>query len=153
MNAQVEELLDDPIEIALAERAIELAKSRQLWASNKTLYAPIVVALRQLDIDPRLSTDLDVCFTGDAHKFAAVVRLLRTRGFKCDALPPAKGDTGWIGRYKHPEYALQVWMSFSSSVCKRVKIGTKMVEQDIYEVQCGGDLNETLEAVASHDVA
>jgi hypothetical protein len=31
---------------------------------------------------------------------------------------------------------VRIWLAFSSTVCRRVKIGTKTVEQDVYETVC-----------------
>jgi hypothetical protein len=147
MNSNVEPL-HDPIEILLAESALELAKRRSRWNSIKDFYRPIVNALHRLGIEPGLSTDVDVSFSGDAHKLATVVRILRTSGFTTESARPKDGDTTWYARYTHPECATSVWLYFTSSVCKRVKVGTKMVEQDVYEVQCGdGNLAEAFPAV------
>lgn len=37
--------------------------------------------------------------------------------------------------FRHPDGA-SVWLSFSSSVCVRVQVGTRTVEEPIYEIQC-----------------
>ena len=137
MNASVEELLDDPIEISLAEKAISLAKSRAKWHSIKDFYRPIINSLHRLGLEPTLSNDIDLSFAGDAHKLAAVVRILRVAGFTTLAERPKKGDTGWHAFWHHPGCPTAVWMNFTSSVCKRVQIGTKMVETPVYETQCG----------------
>lgn len=137
MNAQLETQLDDPIEIALAETALQLAKSRQKWNAIKDFYRPIINSLQRLGLEPRLSNEIDIYFAGDAHKLAAVVRILRTAGFTTAAERPKRGDTTWAAYYEHPDCATRAYLYFTSAVCKRVKVGTKMVEQDVFEVQCG----------------
>lgn len=137
MSAQLETLMDDPIEIALAESALHLAKARQKWNSIKGFYRPIVNALVRLGIEPRLSNQVDVSFAGDAQKLASVVRLLRTSGFTTSAERPKPGDTQWLATYTHPDCEVTTWLYFTSSVCRRVKVGTRMVEQDIFETRCG----------------
>lgn len=141
MSAQLETLADDPIDIALSEQSLALAKLRLRWNAIKDFYRPIINALHRLGIEPRLSSEIDLCFTGDAKKLAAVITILRGSGFNTSAPRPKKGDTGWNAFYTHPDCETRVWLNFSSSVCRRVKTGTKMVEQDIYEVQCG-DISE-----------
>jgi hypothetical protein len=131
------ESIDTSVEADLAERALEFSKARQKWDSIKDLYRPIVRAIQKLEIEPRLSNDIDVNFTGDAHKLAAVVRILRTNGFSTTYAPPEAGKSEWYAYYSHPKVDVKVWLHFTSSVCRRVKIGTKMVEQDIYETVCG----------------
>lgn len=152
MNAEVqlERLLDDPIELAFAERSLELAKGRQRWNSIKNFYLPLINAFQRLGLEPRLSGEVDLNFAGDAHKLAAVVRILRTAGFSTTAERPKQGDTSWSAFYEHPNCAVRTWLHFTSSVCKRVKIGTKMVEQDIYETQCG-DIAGGLDALPGHE--
>lgn len=137
MSAHIDTMMDDPIEILLAEQALALAKQRQKWNSIKDFYRPIVNALQRLGLEPSLSNDINLSFAGDAHKLASVVRILRTSGFNTTAERPKKGDTTWHAYYEHPDCATRVWLYFTSSVCKRVKVGTQMVEQDVYEVQCG----------------
>lgn len=137
MNAQVDTVMDDPIEISLAEQALTLAKSRQRWNSIKDFYRPIINALQRLGVEPSLSSDIDIRFAGDAHRLAAVVRILRTSGFNTYTERPKQGDTSWSAFFEHPDCGTKVYLYFSSSVCRRVKVGTKMVEQDVYETQCG----------------
>lgn len=137
MNTQLDSLMDDPIEISLAETALLLAKQRQKWNAIKDFYRPLLNAFQRLGIEPRLSNEIDLSFTGDAHKLAAVVRILRTAGFMTEAARPKAGDTTWSAYYAHPECSTRVWLYFTSAVCKRVKTGTKMVEVDVFETQCG----------------
>jgi len=136
MNADIETLAADPIELALAESALALAKSRAKWNSIKDFYRPIINAVQRLGLEPTLSNEVDLRFAGDAQKLAAVVRVLRTAGFTTTAERPKQGDTTWHAYYEHPNCATRVWLYFTSSVCKRVKVGTKMVEQDVYETRC-----------------
>lgn len=137
MSAQLETLIDDPIELELAERALNLAKYRNRWNAIKDFYRPIINAMNRAGVEPRLSSDIDISFTGDAHKLATVVRILRTAGFATTAARPKPGDTSWTAFYHHPNCGTPVWLSFTSSVCVRVKTGTVMVEQDVFEVRCG----------------
>jgi hypothetical protein len=137
MNAQVETMLDDPIEITLAEQSLALAKMRQRWNAIKDFYRPIVNALHRLGLEPRLSGDIDLSFTGDAKKLTAVVTILRHAGMQTTGARPKPGDTTWSAYYSHPDCETKLWLYFTSSVCRRVKVGTKMVEQDVFETRCG----------------
>ena len=147
-----EPLMDDPIEIAIAEQAIQLAKTRQKWASIRAFYRPLINAFQKLGLEPRLSNEIDLTFTGDAHKLAAVVRILRTAGFTTTAARPKQGDTSWSAYFDHPDCTTRTWLFFTSSVCRRVKVGTRMVEQDIYETQCG-DISQEHETLPTADAS
>lgn len=137
MNAQVDTVMDDPITLTIAERALEVAKLRSRWNAVKDFYLPIVNALNKVGVEPRFTTNFDIQFSGDAHKLAAVVRILRTSGFTSLSAKPKEGDTTWSAFYRHPACAIEVWLYFTSTVCQRVKVGTRLVEQDIYETRCG----------------
>lgn len=84
---------------------------------------------------------LTVYARGDGKLLIQIVRALRTTGWKTDADPPAKNANGWhVSFYKEKEGVVtrnRVELNFTSSVCKQVQVGTKMVEQPVYETQCG----------------
>lgn len=75
--------------------------------------------------------------TGDKHALAACVRALRLQGFRT-TVHPEKGETAYSATfYHHSLPSARISLHFSSTSCRRVKVGTKMVEQDIYETVCG----------------
>ena len=134
-NKKVEPVYD-PITLAIEKQALEIAERRMNWARIKKQAVPIVNALNDLGIEVTYSNDIDFSFTGDAHKLAAVVRILRTAGYNTDTDKPKQGDNTWYAFYRK-EGCVRICLYFTSSVCKRVKTGTKMVEVDVYETQCG----------------
>lgn len=149
--SEIEVISENPIEIQLQEEALRLVKLKAKWNGCKSTLAPIANALSLLGIEPRFNGDLDVCFTGDKEKFTAAMRILRVAGFTpSNPNRPKKGDTGWHSFFNKPDCTVQILLNFTSSVCKRVKVGTKTVEQDVYEVQCGdisdGETQATIEA-------
>ena len=94
------------------------------------------------------SVSLDISLAGDKHEFAMIVRALRTSGFVLDNAMPKAGDASWCAWARHPDGAVMVCF-FSSRVCRRVKVGTKMVEQDVYETVCDEIIPPTLSVVQS----
>ena len=100
----------------------------------------IVPLLERLDVmDGILSitsdeTWLSIGATGDKKVLNAVWRVLRAKGFKTTDTVPEKATYASATFYN--EAGCMVFFSFSSNACKRVKTGTKMVEQDVYEIQC-----------------
>lgn len=87
------------------------------------------------DIDIN-SNSLDLSYAGDKHTLAGSFAALRKLGYKPDKRPDDKPMESYTTWFKHPEQDLRIWFKFSSTVCKRQKIGTKMVEQDVFEVVC-----------------
>lgn len=84
---------------------------------------------------------IDISFTGDGPKLACVWTELRRHGYEPDSRP-TKGDTSYNSHWRcGREGYSTIWVSFSSSVCRRVQVGTKMVEQPVYETQCEGSID------------
>jgi hypothetical protein len=138
MNAQVETMPDSLVEIKLAEAALAIAKDRLQWNGCKEFFGPIVNAFQRIGAEPYFSTGtIYINMTGDKDKLTQAFRILRTAGLEFTSDRPKKGDTSWHSSFKHPSQTVYVFFQFTSSVCRRIKTGTKMVEQDIYEVQCG----------------
>lgn len=123
------------IETALAKERIALDERELLFRKHKAKIMPFASAMHDLGADLSLPNSLDVRLTGDKTKFLALLRVLARFGMK----PPKveKGATGF-SHFFYPEDmpGLQVYVTFSSTVCRRVKTGTKMVEQDVYETVC-----------------
>ena len=100
-------------------------------------YAPVIDGLARFE--PRFSVGggcLDIAFSGDKHALEAAWGVLRKAGFEVSGERPKPNQPSYSSFFRHPDGAL-IWFSFSSTVCRRVKIGTQMVAQDIYETVCG----------------
>lgn len=125
------------IEKQIAEAKAEIAKREVDWLAARYILEPIVTRLEGLGIEPKLLSYLEINFTGDAHKLAAVVRILRVAGFTSNADKPKPNQTAWHAWFRKEGVGIEIFLGFSSSVCRRVKVGTEMVKQDIYETVCG----------------
>lgn len=79
-------------------------------------------------------SELNLSVAGGGSLLAAVMRPLRRLGFEPDSRPKA-GDPSFSTRFRNGSGAV-VYLTFSSKVCRRVQVGTKMVETPIYEVVC-----------------
>ena len=145
ISADVNFLADMPVRTLLALEDKRRSAQRLLEKAALTIReaASLFVALEALDIDVRIdpnnSACIDIRFAGDGDRLAEVWGLLRRAGWKLGTNPPKKGDTSFSGIWSHQsDHRLaDLWMSFSSTVCRRVQVGVRMVEQPIYEVQCG----------------
>lgn len=140
------------IDVALDEATLQVQKRRARWYSCRSVMKPLVDSLLELDIEPTFNHEFDIQFTGDKRKLDAVLSLVRFAGFTLDdPKPPGPKDTSWSCYATHPGLTVRIWVYFTSSVCKRVKIGTKMVEQDIYEIGCDPFTVDALPAIAIED--
>ncbi len=75
--------------------------------------------------------------SGDKHKFAAAVRALRTKEFTTDYDPPKKGQSHYTAVYRRDDIE-DVTLSFSSTSCRLVQVGTKTETKEVpvYETVC-----------------
>lgn len=129
------------------------------WAKVRARFEPVVLQLDELDVASSYSSGdaLYINAYGDTKHLTAVIRALRTNGWGTDTKPEAgKPEYRAIFSVETTEEepfapSETIHLSFTSSVCKRVKTGTRMVEQDIYEVQCG-DVELDFEPVAAAPV-
>jgi len=137
ITVNIEAIDENLIDIQLQEQALELAKRRAKWNANRGLLSSVVNALHKIGLEPELTGDLNVPCSGNKQRLAQIVRIFRTAGFSTTAERPKQGDSSWYAYFDHPECSIRIWFVFSSSVCRRVKTGTKMVEVDIYETVCG----------------
>lgn len=145
LSADVNFLADMPVRSLLALEDKRRMTQRMLEKAAMTLReaAPLFCALEAMDIDigidPTSSSCIDIRFTGDGTRLAEVWGLLRRAGWKLASSPPKKGDTTFNGIWTHQSDSRlgNLYMGFSSTACRRVQVGVQMVEQPIYEVQCG----------------
>lgn len=138
MNAQVDTIPESLVEIKLAEAALQIAKDRLQWNGCKEVFGPIVNALQRIGSEPYISGGtIYVSMTGDKDKLTQAFRIFRSSGMEFTGERPKKGDSSWSAIFRHPSQSVYVYFQFTSSVCRRIKTGTKMVEQDVYETQCG----------------
>lgn len=143
MNAvsiDVENLEQLPARTALRLLEKRQTLARHVTAMTETLraLAPMFLELERLDIEVSFDTNtgcIDVAFTGSGERLREVWGLLRRNGYLATERPKS-GESTYSAFWSHASQ-MRIWFSFSSTVCKRVKIGTKMVETPIYETQCG----------------
>lgn len=96
--------------------------------------APMLEELHVLGCQLSYPNSVDVRLIGDKHQLLSLLRILNRYGFKTKKIE--KGQNEYYESFVVPDSDLGLWIHFTSTVCRRVKIGTKMVEQDVYEVVC-----------------
>lgn len=115
----------------------ELRKRRIAIRKGLPKLAPLFADVEALGGEPYTDGDwIYVPVTGDKIKFLAFVRCIAKHGFKAPKVE--KGATGFtqLEYMGDGDDMVPVYFQFSSTACRRVKIGTKTVEQDVYETVC-----------------
>lgn len=111
----------------------KLTETLQSIIDNRQLFED----LEKLDVDLTYGYgELNLCFTGDTARLRAVWLVLRRHGYEPQYRPTNEDKTRFC-TWWHKESAPTIWMSFTSSVCTRVQVGTRTVEEPVYEVHCG----------------
>lgn len=124
--------------LKLVELSQKVAKNMRLFQATINTLGPLFRELEQLDIDVRFVIEegyIGVEFTGDGPRLGQVWGLLRRHGYKTHSRPK-KGDTQFYSFWER-EGHVRIFLNFTSSLCRRVQVGTKTVEQPIYETICG----------------
>lgn len=78
---------------------------------------------------------LDISISGDRHQLIAAFAALRRCGFDPGSDRPTAGSPTYNAFFRHESGAC-IWFTFASTQCRRVKTGTKTVEQDVFETVC-----------------
>lgn len=82
------------------------------------------------------STSLDISYAGDKLVMQGIFKAFRKLGYTSTSRPK-DSESQFTCYWEHKDSDMRIWLRFSSTVCKRVKIGTKMQEVDVYETRCG----------------
>lgn len=127
--------------LKLVEQAQKIKRHSEAFQKTIKSRPALFRRLEELDIDIRFNVedgDMNMLFTGDGEKFGAVWGELRRAGWSPNCRPEKDTKKSeFYTHWNHEDTSLaRFWMHFTSSICKRVQIGTKTVEQPIYEIQC-----------------
>lgn len=131
MNAILESINDS---IQHANKRLSMYLEHQAWIDE------LVAAIPEDKLQNASVTtySLDINVVGNGTDLSNVWRALRTRGWDTTKDKPEPGDTGWSGFWRKEGVEYQVYLNFASTVCRRVQVGTQMVEMPVYEIRCDG---------------
>ena len=122
------------------EEAQEYARKKQRYYNlHKT---EIERVARELQLGKALiratvtNDSVDLSVTGNYGVLKDVFHFLRKLGYEPENRPTAEKTSSFSTYFNAPDKGLRIWLNFSSTVCIRKKIGTKMVEQPVYETVC-----------------
>ena len=129
----------DKLKQDLQESKEQLAAKINFFEKYKDDMELLMVSLEPLGtsfIDTKLNhNDVDISVTGTRTTMNTLVGTLRKLGYVANRTP-VEGDTSYCTYFYQGDTDFRVWVNFTSTVCRRVKIGTEMREVDVYEVQC-----------------
>ena len=120
----------------LRQKREKLKKFRDAIQANADKLRAILADFVEIGAEPITDGDwIHITVTGDKHKFLQFCRAMRKHGIELPKIE--KGSTGFTKlHFLGDAYELTLYFNFSSTQCRRVKVGTKMVEQEVFEVVC-----------------
>lgn len=121
----------------ISEKKIELRKRRAAIRAHEAKLTALFADVEALGSEPYTDGDwIFISLSGDKHKFLSFARVIRKHGFELPTIE--KGATGFtkLESIGEGDAHVYVYFQFSSTQCRRVKTGTKMVEQEVYETVC-----------------
>lgn len=128
------------IDQALADMLKYQSEQLISWSLARGVLEPVVIALdaKEIPCSYWLNT-LHVQTAGDKKRLAEVVRIFRTNGFATTKKPEAKQTEyqAYFGLEGKDLSEMRILLTFTSTVCRRVQVGTETKEVPIFEIQCG----------------
>ena len=119
-----------------AKRGIKFLEENALEINRiETGLAPVKEWFINSDIDI-VNRCVDLSYAGDKHVLEGIFAALRKMGYQPTSRPKEDKMTSFSTFFDNNETGLRIWISFSSTQCKRVKVGSRFVEQDVYEIVC-----------------
>lgn len=123
----------DPIWDKLKVQHDAIAQRARRWVEVRKELLPfckdMILIGAEVSVD---QMDINFGLSGDKQKFLQLVRLHRRHGFKPQI--PEKGATDATWRVNREQ--ISFWIHFTSTVCRRVQVGTKTAEVPVYETHC-----------------
>ena len=125
-------------EKAVREQRTFYRKVKHFFRDNQRDLLELSKALEGIEL-VRVSFDSDsinLSIAGDQDVLKSIFQALRPLGYVPRQRPDIKPQPTYQTYFDHPDKEMRIWLNFSSTLCKRVKVGTKMQEVDVYETVC-----------------
>lgn len=128
--------MSNAVDARAAKQLEAISAFRRLLQEQEGIVDPLIQQLETLGAEFYGDTSINVQVVGDVKLLGRVWGAFRRAGYQSYSRP-AKNEPSWSGWFHH-DNAMGMYLSFTSTVCRRVKIGSQMVMQDVYSVECGG---------------
>lgn len=122
----------------LVSESEALTKQASWYHSNKAEIGRVAQGLSKINVQNATVVGLcvDLSIAGDKHTLNAIFAAFRKLGYEPTDRPGDKPSASFSCHWEHPTEDARFWLYFSSTQCTRIKTGTKMVEQVVYETVC-----------------
>ncbi len=132
-------MIFDKVEESIKYDIDTLENKQEFLKENRS--AIVTIAKAMLKLERNITTfyvdefSLNISVHGDKHVLTAAFSGLRKLGYNPGTRPEAN-QVSYYARFDIESGACPVYLNFSSTSCRRVKIGTEMKSMDVYETVC-----------------
>jgi hypothetical protein len=130
MLTQIKDSIDYDVKMA--------QEKREKYEEYKDEIKHIARFLFEAEVDVQRATmcgSLDISVCGDFTVLKGAFSALRKAGYEPKDRPQA-ADPTFSTYFSKPDGEFKIWFHYTSTICTRKKIGTKMQEVAIYETVC-----------------
>lgn len=127
------------LKTSLRREKQDCKKRRQFFKANEADIASVINEINlgtassgRIDCD---TEDINFYVSGSVATMKEIFRGFRKLGYEPSKRPTVKPESNFTCYFSQTDKPT-FYLSFSSTVCKRVKVGTETIERDIYEVVC-----------------
>lgn len=124
----------------------DLKSDKRYWRNKRQYYRDhredVIAVANELNLGDTptraVTTDnsIDLSVSGTHTELKECFRAFRKLGYEPDKRPTEPKLDSFSTVFTHPEKKVRFWLFFSSTICVRKKIGTKMIETAVYETVC-----------------
>jgi hypothetical protein len=132
-------VLHQSIKVDLVSQQELMTERASFYHRNKHHIKEVATALKKIDlISAKLDNYkcVDISMTGDKHVLLAIFSAFRKLRYEPSERPGIKPTSSFSCYWSREGQELRFWISFSSTKCTRVKVGTETREVPIYETVC-----------------
>lgn len=139
-------LILEQIENDISKELDRVANLQTAWEERSDKFTSLIFSFDEIavpeDFELRFHFDgeLNIFAKGDGNLLTIIFRTLRLNSFVCTGPRPGRNDANWSAFFTHPDVG-RIWLSFSSTVCKIIQVGTELKEMPIYRTECSHSLS------------
>lgn len=124
----------------------DLKSDKRYWRNKREYYRThredVIAVANELNLGETpiraVTTDgsIDLSVSGTHRELKECFRAFRRLGYEPSDRPTDVKLSSFNTVFTHPDKKVRFWLFFTSTICTRKKIGTKMVETAVYETVC-----------------
>lgn len=138
------------IETDLMFAVCRATDAMKCWLDNRDQYLPLIQDPLMKDVYNTWAFDkLYIQASGNKDQLTTLFRVLASHSFRLYGTRPVENQPEWSGYFRQywidnegKDRFIEVYVSFTSTVCERRQVSTEMKEVPIYKIVCGDVISD-----------